>query len=88
MQGRLGHALGQLKLMTKALLTPMIFKVFLFMFVSAAIIPRFHQFKYYYLIDVLGFSELEYGLLYLVTFGCMFLIVYASYLLLQRYSYR
>mmetsp|Transcript_7718 Transcript_7718/g.7135 ORF Transcript_7718/g.7135 Transcript_7718/m.7135 type:complete len:233 (+) Transcript_7718:839-1537(+) len=74
--------------MWKALFTPIIFKVFLFLFFSAAVVPRFHEYKYYYLIDVLGFSELQYGLLFIMTMLTMLGIVVLFYQLLKHFSYK
>lgn len=50
------HAGMNLRATFKACTAPIIYKVLLFHFISGAVIPRFTEFKYFFLIDELKFS--------------------------------
>jgi len=54
--GKMAHAVKTLKTTKKAVSAPIIYKLLLFHFLSGAIIPRFPEFKYYFLIDNLKFT--------------------------------
>jgi len=83
-----GHAGLSFKMIYEALKTPMILKMIFFLFFSGLIIPRFQEYKYYYLLDELGFSELEYGLVYLgSTLFFILMVVFFNYVI-KKFSYR
>jgi len=54
--GKIAHAAKTYQITKKAMSTPIIYKILLFHFLSGAIIPRFTEFKYYFLIDNLKFT--------------------------------
>ena len=74
--------------MAKAFKAPIIYKVCLYQVITGAIVPRFQEFKYYYLTEEFGMSEFSYGLLYIGSCISLLLVTALFHWILGRFSYR
>ena len=58
----LQYAKKQFEMVFETVQIPIIYKMAIFLILSGALVPRFQEFKYYYMVDELGFSDFEYGI--------------------------
>lgn len=81
----MAHSLNQVKETFKA---PIIYKLCLFHFLSGAMVPRFQEYKYYFLLNIIEMSEFTYAILFIIGSLSMLCLVGLYHYLFERYSYR
>ncbi|CDW78704.1 UNKNOWN [Stylonychia lemnae] len=63
-------------------------KVILFQIISGAIVPRFSQYKYFFMLDYQGMSQFNFGLLSILCSCTLILLALFFSKMVQKYSYR
>jgi fucose permease len=71
-----------------ALKVPVIYKMCLFQFITGAIVPRFNEYKYYFMLDDLKFSEFAYGILFVMSCCTIIALVSLFDFVFKHFSYR
>jgi len=84
----LGSLKGSFKQMKDAVKSPIISNMLLFQFLTGAVVPRFQEFKYFFLLDVMLMPEFNYALLFILSSISLIGLTVIFHFVLKRYSYR
>ena len=79
---------GSLRQMKEAVKSPIITNMLWFQFLTGAVVPRFQEFKYFFLLDVVLMPEFNYALLFILSSISLIGLTLIFHYVFKHYSYR